>query len=208
MCQNLYPDSKNLGNPILKDRHQSTNGDVAIIPIQRTTIAGWMGHMISKLLSNWLAVTTSKWSSILVNELHNIPSSIRLFNGGTRKWMVYKGKSQTKNGWFGDIPIWGNLHIQKSPKKSLPPKLLWWPILLWLDDLGLRLLYGNLHSSSTQRPADRRHGTFAAPVVQKLELGKDHSGSRHKGFGGKSWRENRDLAVSNTGKSYEKLRVI
>jgi len=77
-----------------------------------------------------------------------------------------------------------------------------------LDDLGLRLLYGNLHSSSTQRPADRRHGTFAAPVVQKLELGKDRSGSRHKGFGGKSWRENRDLAVSNTGKSYEKLRVI
>jgi hypothetical protein len=31
--------------------------------------------------------------------------------------MVYKGKSQTKNGWFGDIPILGNLHIQKSPKK-------------------------------------------------------------------------------------------
>lgn len=74
-------DSKNLGNPILKDRHQSTNGDVAIIPIQRSTIAGWMGHMISKLLSNWLAVTTSKWSSILVNELHNIQSSIRLFKG-------------------------------------------------------------------------------------------------------------------------------
>ena len=68
--------------------------------------------------------------------------------------------------------------------------------------------FGNLHSSSTLNPTPGwSPGTFAAPVVQKLELGKDRSG-RHKGFGGKSWRDaHRDLAVSNTGKSYEKVRV-
>ena len=31
-------------------------------------------------------------------------------NGGTPKWMLYKGKSY-QNGWFGGPPIYGNTHI-------------------------------------------------------------------------------------------------
>ena len=35
-------------------------------------------------------------------------------NMGTPKWMVYNGNPY-QNGWFGGTPIFGNIHIYKSP---------------------------------------------------------------------------------------------
>ena len=39
-------------------------------------------------------------------------------NGGTPKWMVYKGKSY-QNGWFWGIPILGNFHIWIMVKQTV-----------------------------------------------------------------------------------------
>ena len=37
-------------------------------------------------------------------------------NSGTPKWMVYNGKPY-ENGWFGGIPIFGNIHIFLTDRK-------------------------------------------------------------------------------------------
>ena len=51
-------------------------------------------------------------------------------NGGTPKWMVYKGKSHL-NGWFRGTPILGNFHLQKKTATWV------WYVEQWLNSTFL-----------------------------------------------------------------------